>query len=257
LAAVIAMGVGNAALHVAGGREALRRGPRKASAVGLFAAPGAIGLALGLQAPTLGAVWSPWTVVLAPAAAALVAAFGQARPSPLASADAGAAGWPGWTAVAASAQIVALVVFSLLRTVVGGVTPASWKTGAAMAVSAGVAAAAGKALGGPLGERFGLARVMGLSALGAALVVPWALGWAPGALAGLVLVNLSVAPVLAWLAEMVPGREGFVFGVGQACQFPLALLGGVAWPPWALAVCLAAMAALAGLPLRSRQREVG
>jgi hypothetical protein len=234
-ASAAVMGAGNAALHVAGGREALRR-EHKSSAVGWFLAPGGIGLALGVAAGRAGAVWSPWLALAALGLVAAVAVFGHAAPAAIRD--------HGLQALGPALGVVSLLVgFALVRTVVGGVTPAAWKTGLGLTLAAALAQAVGKAGGGPLGDRFGAWPVLCLSALGAAVVagVPGAVG----GLIGIVFLNLSVAPLLGRLAQLAPGREGFVLGVGQATQFPLALLGGATWGSGWVVVGLAAMVALA------------
>lgn len=54
LAVCAVIGLGNACFHVGGGREALKRGGEKASQVGRFVAPGAIGIFLGPRLAGIG-----------------------------------------------------------------------------------------------------------------------------------------------------------------------------------------------------------
>jgi FSR family fosmidomycin resistance protein-like MFS transporter len=240
--AAAVMGIGNAGLHVTGAGAALRtRMP--ASAVGLFVAPGAIGLACGITLGQSSAPWPWYLILIGLGTACLVGAFGgDARP------EAHGIGLRRSERLPlAAVGVASLIVFALARTLAGSAAPTGWKTGTGLALAVAGAAAVGKALGGPLGDRFNPLAVMATSAAGAAIAVPLFAAWAPGALAGLVLINLSVAPLLACLAKLMPGREGLVFGIGQACQFPVALLGGLVWPTWAPGAILAAMALLAGL----------
>jgi FSR family fosmidomycin resistance protein-like MFS transporter len=284
----IVMGFGNACLHVAGGMVALAsRVPHKATAVGVFVAPGAIGLAWGSQVGKSDVAWGWWVPALALAMAIMVAGSGRlsagGRAISSRRSDRGIGPVPvSWSAgaslpagaspqdeslrlarpsrptrvhlIQALALLGLLIAWSLLRTVIGPATAAPWKAGPVLVMGAAIAAALGKGFGGVVSDRLGWLAAALISTLGCAAVLPWFPDSAVAGLAGICLLNLTVPLVLAALADLMPGYEGAAFGIGQLCQFPAALLAGLVWPPGAiLAGCLGcAVIALAAFALTNR-----
>lgn len=192
---VLLAGLGNACYHVGGGRDALLA-DRKLTGLGIFVAPGALGIFLGGVLAGNSLAVNGCSAALAVCAACLIPA-GELRRS----STAGKPRW-GW------AWLMAAIV--LLRSAVGLCMATPWKIGAFAAGSA-VCAALGKAAGGFAGDRAGWKRAGVLSLICAAgLFLLPGFGWA-GCL-GVLLFNMTMPITLRRAAEDLPGMEGFAFG---------------------------------------------
>jgi FSR family fosmidomycin resistance protein-like MFS transporter len=215
---VVLAGLGNAVFHVGGGVVSLRAAPGWAGPVGVFVAPGAAGVALGIAAGKAGAAGWPLVTALAALAAVL-----WLLPMPTFS-DKGAPSGPGAGAARAPAPVVlatagAGVVILLLavvgvRSLVGLTLDLPWKSDTALLVVLTAAVVTGKAAGGLLADRLGW-RPVAVVALLAALPL-LALGTASPAagVAGVLLLNVTMPITLAAVAAALPrGSEGFAFGL--------------------------------------------
>ena len=211
-AAVILAGLGNAVFHVGGGIVSLRAAPGRAAPVGVFVAPGAAGLAIGILAGKAGAPMWPFVAALVTLAAVL-ALFPTplleppaetGRHSPAASALAGAG----------MAVVALLLVVVGVRSFVGLTLVLPWKSDLVLLGLLTTAVVAGKAAGGLLADRYGWRRVA-VTALVASLPL-LALGpSSPTAgVAGVLLFNMTMPVTLAAVAAVLPrGSEGFAFGL--------------------------------------------
>lgn len=204
VAAVACVAVGNALFHVAGGSICLRLDRDRAAWAGIFVAPGAIGLFLGKQFGGT-PLFQPWALTLLLCSAAPAGIFlrlpRRAEKPPL-------PGVKGFGLVAA-----ALLLTVLLRSLVGFSVSYPWVSGWPQALAMTLAAFAGKALGGVLGDRIGwrAASVAGL--LASAPLLAFGAGVPALALAGVLCFNLTMAITLAGTAYLLPGYEGLAFGL--------------------------------------------
>lgn len=191
------LGLGNALFHVGGGvdviREDARRGLR-GRALGIFVAPGAVGLYLGGKL-TRSPILLPAAVLIA-ALAAFLRGNGEISTAPSQRAP-----------ITLALGCFAVVV---LRSHVGLAVTFPWKTGW-LAFAAVGAVVLGKMAGGILAARFGARRVTLLSLLTAA--VGYALGDLPvfGLLA-LLCFNMTMPLTLFALWRRFPQLPGAVFG---------------------------------------------
>ena len=191
----VLLGIGNALFHVGGGVDVIRDGGR-CERLGIFVAPGAMGLFLG----GLIAGKHPW--LLPPAAVLMAALLGLIRS-------------PGEISTAPSQKpplFLALCCFAVvvLRSFVGFRVVFPWKTGA-LALAAVGAVVLGKMAGGILAARFGSRRVTVWSLTLAA--VCYALGNVPVfGLAALLCFNMTMPLTLYALWRRFPGYPGTVFG---------------------------------------------
>ena len=191
----VLLGLGNAAFHVGGGVDVIRDGGR-CERLGIFVAPGAMGLYFG----GLIAGKSPW--LLLPGAAlmgfilCLIRGPGEISTAPSQKP-------PIFLAVSCFAVVV-------LRSFVGFRVVFPWKTGT-LALAAVGAVVLGKMAGGLLAARFGARRVTAASLLLAAAGF-W-LGDVPvfGLLA-LLCFNMTMPLTLYALWRRFPGYPGTVFG---------------------------------------------
>ena len=191
----LVLGIGNALFHVGGGVDVIRDGGRIGK-LGIFVAPGAMGLYLGgLIAGT-----SPWLLLPAGAAmAALLFFVPGGRENSTESSQK--------PPVSLFLSCFAVVV---LRSFVGFQVVFHWKTGA-LAFAAVAAVVLGKMAGGILAARFGGKRVTVLSLALAA--VCYAFGHIPAfGLMALLLFNMTMPLTLYALWRRFPAYPGAVFG---------------------------------------------
>ena len=209
-AAALIIGLGNCLFHVAAGTVTLKES-RSAGPLGIFVAPGALGLAAGTLWPWL----LPWfcAAALIAVAAMLVSGRGEAafvRPAP--------ARVP-WGAVAALTLAVAV------RAIGGCAADFPWKTGAGLSFLTAIFVFAGKSIGGYACDRLGPTRTALASVPAAALLTAFCAAWAAPALAGQLLLNLSM-PVTLWLIyRAMPDSPGFAFGLAASALWPGTVAG--------------------------------
>jgi hypothetical protein len=247
LAAVIA-GLGNAVFHVGGGVVSLDLAPGKATLPGIYVAPGALGLTLGILIGKSGGFTAWPFLLLLLGAAALILLL----PRPEFPAVPELPGNLRWF----ETVIALLLVSVVIRSLVGQSLVLPWKLDPALLIALTLAVVLGKALGGFLADRFGW---IAIAVTGLAVSAPLLAFFAPLPaliIAGTFLFNLSMSVTLVGLAGMLPGKSGFAFGlttlaliVGALPTFtPLRTLTG--GPGFIFAAILVSIAALyAGLRL--------
>lgn len=232
--AVTVVGLGNAAFHVGGGLETLSLSGERAGPLGLFVAPGAVGLFFGTLLGKDGAfpIW-PVPFLLLFAAAALLWARLDRPKQP---------GDPKAPRLHLALPLLLLLAVVVLRSYVGMTLTFPWKGEGRWALVLVLALALGKAAGGYLADRFGFLRTAaGSLALSAALLL------APGlpacGAAAVFLFNMTM-PLTLWAsARLLPRTRGFAFGLltfGLFLGYVPAVFGapalsGPAAAPWALA----------------------
>ena len=259
--AIAAAGLGNALFHIGGGILSLRLQPGRATAPGLFVAPGAAGVTLGIVAGRAGAPAWPFVAAIALLATtlwfvwpALVRAAPSAR-APRALPAPRSRGVPGGAfPLAASPRLGLAVAVALLllvvalRSFVGLDLVMPWKSDVTLLATLTAAVVLGKAAGGVAADRFGWRPV----ACGALLVsVPLlAAGASPWAgVAGILVFNMTMPVTLAATARLMPGQEGFALGLTCLALFCGALPVLAGWAPPLGAAALAAACGAAALAL--------
>lgn len=197
---VILAGCGNGLFHVGGGIEILNKSVHKAFRLGIFVAPGALGLFLGR---CLGkTAWSLWPLpaLLGIAAVGLLIlgrkATRNARPIP----------------PRLQPGIWALFGVVVLRSYLGFCMKFSWNTGFRTGLLIALVTVLGKMAGGFLLDRLGYLPTAFFSLLPAAccLLRP---EWMGLGLLGLFFFQMTM-PVTLWAAaRCCPGAKGFSFGL--------------------------------------------
>ena len=211
---VCVLGLGNSVFHVAAGARTLERSGGRAGPLGVFVAPGAVGLALGMLFPSLRPVFA--ALALLTAAALIPASRGkqaeapvpEARPIPV-------------------FDIVLLTAAVAVRAVGGSVVHFPWQTSAALRLLTVAFVFAGKALGGALCDRLGHGKSAFISILPAGLLIAFGSNWIAPSLLGQLALNLTM-PVTLWLLyRAMPDSPGFAFGVAASALWPGTIAGGL------------------------------
>jgi len=215
--AVVLTGLGNAIFHLGGGVVALRAEANKAALPGLFVAPGAAGLALGIW---LGTAQSfAWVPAAALVVAILLLGVVTSGTKPTAEPAARSAAEPtAEPSVELPTELPLLVVGTLfavivLRSFIGSALEFPWKSDAVLLWALTAAVVAGKAVGGVLADRFGRTLV-GVGALVVSIPL-LAVGprWALAGIMGMLLFNMTMPVTLVAMADIMPERPGFAFGL--------------------------------------------
>ena len=205
LLAVVTAGIGNAVFHIGGGFVSLNLAPGKATLPGIYVAPGALGLTIGIMIGKNGGFVAWPFILLLLVSASLI--LGLPRPEvPAPRTLPGNLRW-------FETVIMLLLVSVVIRSLVGQSLILPWKSDPVLLLVLTMAIVLGKALGGILADRFGWS-VVALSGLAfSAFLLTF---FAPNpalAIAGTFLFNLSMPVTLACLADMLPGKSGFAFGL--------------------------------------------
>jgi len=215
--ALVSVSIGNALFHVGGGALVMERSGGRATEMGIFVAPGAVGVLLGIWLSDTG------TPAQAGVALALMACaiflFVQRMP---ALANVPSRRVARCSAVAGVALLALVVV---VRSLLGGAIAGAWRSSWTVTVLLGVAAVAGKVLGGVLADRIGY-RVVAVGALLATLlIVHFTSTSAPAGAGAICLVQMTMAVTLAAAYRCFPARPATVFGLFSAMLLVGALPG--------------------------------
>ena len=208
------VGAGNSLFHVTGGVMTLERSGGKAGPLGVFVAPGAVGLTLGTLWPRLGTAFA---VLLALCAVAVI---------PLESAAPVEEGpkESGKPRIGLAVPLL-LTLAVAVRAVGGSAVSFPWKSGAAMVLILTACVFGGKTLGGFVCDRWGAKRTALFSILPAAALIAFCSAWAVPSLAGQLLLNLTM-PVTLWLLyRAMPDSPGFAFGLAASALWPGTIAG--------------------------------
>ena len=212
--ALIIAGIGNAFFHVGGGITALNLRPGKASLPGIFVSTGAIGLLIGtiVGGAKYFSVW-PFSILLIVSA---VSIFTIKKPiinynfKTRENFD------------KFGIILICILASIAIRGLVGFMLTYSWKANIFLLIAFTMAVVLGKAFGGILGDRFGWTRVTIFGLLIAAPLLVLGINIPFIAILGVFLFNLTMPVTLTVIANMLPGRSGFAFGLTT-----LALIIGV------------------------------
>ncbi len=211
---VCVLGLGNSVFHVAAGSRTLERSGGRAGPLGLFVAPGAVGLSLGILFPVL----RPVFVILAAAVAAAMIIAQRGAPAAPAVRE---------SAPVPLAPLIALTAAVAVRAVGGSVVSFPWQTSAALSLLPVAFVFAGKSLGGFLCDRLGPGKTAIASIVPAAVLIAFCSSWMIPSLLGQFALNLTM-PVTLWLLyRIMPDRPGFAFGVAASALWPGTIAGSL------------------------------
>lgn len=210
----IIIGVGNSIFHVAGGTMTLEDSKGKAGKLGIFVAPGAIGLSVGTLWPTTGTGMAIALVVSS------VVLMIVCKPRNLISRN--TAG----QASRSSLAVIVLLTFSVTVRAIGGTAVRfTWNTTSSMTMILALFVFAGKAVGGLVCDGIGVRKTTLISIIPAAILIAFCSQWMLPSLLGQFLLNLTM-PVTLWLLYLaMPDSPGFAFGLAASALWPGTLIG--------------------------------
>lgn len=234
MAKAILIGLGNSVFHVSGGSVTLDRSGGKAAPLGIFVAPGAFGVTLGVLYPQI------LDYICLALGIAAIACFGIYRrsvfhmaPDDDPSYDPMDSGQAAGQVPAGSAKtdpllpVAFLTVAVAVRAIGGSAVEFTWKTGAAASLLLTLFVFLGKALGGFICDKFGVVKPA-IASIAVAAVLTAFFAWSmPLSLIGQLLINLSM-PVTLWLMyRHIPQYPGLAFGLAASALWPGTLFGGL------------------------------
>jgi FSR family fosmidomycin resistance protein-like MFS transporter len=207
IAAIVLAGIGNAFFHVGGGVISLNLTPQKATAPGIFVAPGALGLMAGTLLGKNGD-FSAWPFLLA-LAGLVIAVLMVKKPEMYRETQRQP------VRQGAGAEIIIYLVLFVIavRSLIGFTVQFPWKSGTELLVLLTMAAALGKGLGGFLADRFGWTRVAVCSLIVSIPLLNLGTGIPALGMAGIFLFNITMPVTLAMVSNVLPGRPGTAFGL--------------------------------------------
>ena len=228
----VAAGIGNSFFHTAAGTAVIKGSEGKAAPLGVFVAPGAIGLTLGTVFCDLAPFFAAGILICA----ALILFTGEPEDAVI---EKGKDGKDGDTAV-----MLLMFAAVAVRAFGGSAVGFEWKKGAAGALMMTAAVFAGKTAGGFIADRTDIRKLAAVSVTAASLLTAFGHSNAVLSLIGQFLINLTM-PVTLWLMYLaVPDEPGFAFGLAAAALWPGVLAGilvsftGV-WRALCVIVCFA------------------
>ena len=204
--------LGNAAFHIGAGVTVLQLPIKKASAIGVFVAPGTFGVYAGTL---LGKTFSLPVAVLACALLLgviilflLKRSFNTIQPQKVK---------PGILALPLSFLLFCIAAVAI-RALVGSALALPWKSVPLLVLPFAAAVFLGKFLGGLIADRIGYWQTLVISLLGSALLFFGASDPIVG-LAAMFLFNMAMPVVLAMLAKGLSHALGLAFGLNCLALF--------------------------------------
>ncbi len=209
--------LGNSLFHVTGGSMVLCESGGKAAKLGVFVAPGAIGVTLGTLWPQLRIIFALALLVCAVEMGIIALHRKDRKLQKLRSQTV-----PGKLPIFA---VVLLTLAVAVRAVGGSAVSFPWKDGAVLSILMTLFVFAGKMAGGFVCDRLGAAKTACISIPLSALLIAFCSAWMLPSLAEQFLLNLSM-PVTLWLLyRAMPDSPGFAFGLAASALWPGTIAG--------------------------------
>ena len=204
------IGLGNSGFHVAGGIFTLESS-QKSWPLGVFVAPGAMGLTLGTLFPQTGVIFAVILAIYAVSIIPLSKKHIPVRSEPLSGKD---------DSKEAMFSTVLLSAAVAVRAIGGSVVEYSWKQGTTLTVLMTVFVVAGKMFGGAVCDKLGPVMTSFISIMPACILIPFFSSYIVPSLLGQFAINLTM-PVTLWLMyRVVPDSPGFAFGLAASALWP-------------------------------------
>jgi FSR family fosmidomycin resistance protein-like MFS transporter len=252
-AVVLIAGVGNALFHVGAGAMVLAGSRGRAAPAGVFVAPGALGLGLGLLLGRkfLSVPLWPWLFAIAVACAMVLLV---ARKTPAKPPATNSAARPGFRRGEIAGIVALLAVSVAVRSLAGTVGCDACPRGFFLMVALPIAACTGKFTGGFLADRLGWIELSTMALLASAPLLAFSSGDLWLALPGQMIFQMTMPVTLAAMMRLMPARPAFGFGLLCVAlvsgTLPAFLPGG--WRPQGLSLFFLVLGSAAALYLALR-----
>jgi len=214
LLSVFLAGIGNALYHLGGGIISLNLKPGKAFLPGVFVAPGAFGLFIGVTIVKKNCFMAAPFIFLLSIIFVLILFLNP----PQIDYNTRSKGQKKYLELI----IILLLVSISIRSLVGDLLSYPWKSNIYLLVIFTMAVVLGKALGGILGDKFGWTKI---AVAGLLISIPLLFfgSYIPlMGIAGIFAFNMTMPVTLTAISNLLPGRAGLAFGLT-----PLALFLGL------------------------------
>ena len=203
---VILSGLGNAFFHIGGGSISLNFNLQKATAPGIFVAPGALGLTIGVLFGKSGSLvmWPLILLLIASCVFIVISKIPKINYQKI--------------SVKPKIKYFELVILLLLlsvsiRALYGLTAVFEWKTNIHLLFTLTMAVVGGKAMGGYLADKFGWIKVAVLALIISAPLLSFFQGSPLLAIFGAFLFQMTMPITLVALSNMLPGRSATAFGL--------------------------------------------
>lgn len=201
---VIFSGLGNAFFHVGGGSISLNIKPKKATAPGIFVAPGALGLTIGTLVGKSG-TFTAWPFVILLLISGIFILLNEIPEIKYKKK-------PVKQEVRYFELVIILLLLSVSIRALYGLT-ATWKTDIGLLLILTMAIVAGKALGGIIADRFGWIKTAIFALLISAPLLALFQNSPVLAITGVFLFQMTMPITVTALSNILPGRSATVFGL--------------------------------------------
>lgn len=203
---IILSGLGNAFFHICGGSISLNFNPQKATAPGIFVAPSALGLTIGILIGKSGSFIS-WPFILLLLTSCLFIIFSKIPTINYQK-----------ISIKHNINYFELVILLLLlsvsiRALYGLTAVFVWKSNITLLFVLTIAVVAGKALGGIFADRFGWVKTAIFALAISAPLLSFFQASPLLAIVGAFLFQMTMPITLTALSNMLPGRSATAFGL--------------------------------------------
>lgn len=217
----IIVGSGNSLFHVSGGYLTLKNS-NNMGPLGVFVAPGAIGLFIGTN---YNKICLPFTLLLLLLSVILVLTDKfEAKEE---SAD-DRQKEETQTSITNGERflLTCLLLLAVATRAVGGsVVSFPWKTGLILSGITVFCVFTGKTLGGIIADRYGIRQTAIVSIITASVLIVFFTQWMVPSLIGQIALNISMPITLYLIYLLYPDSPGFAFGIAAAALWPGTLIG--------------------------------
>ena len=206
--ALCIVGIGNALFHVGAGCISINQAPGRATAPGIFVAPGALGLTLGTMAGASGYSFN-WVFVLLLLVSCPAILLVEVPAMDLGHLPLRKHGG------AFAVTLVLLLTCIAIRSLVSLACVFPWKADTSLLLMLTAAIVGGKAVGGIVADRLGWLYVAIASLLFSAPLITLGADQPFSAILGMFLFQMTMPITLAAVGQLFPGRSSFAFGLAS------------------------------------------
>lgn len=205
--AAIAAGIGNAAFHAGGGIVCLKAGKHKASIPGIYVAPGAMGLFLGALLVQKFNYTPEFCAAVLFIAAAAILLFKETESETVLKEE----NQIKYSRILIIANLLLAAI--VLRSFIGMSISLPWKSSSVLLAALTAAVVLGKSLGGIAADKFGWMRVTVCALIISSPLIAFGINHPVLYIIGIFFFNFTMPVTLTAIANIMPRREGFAFGL--------------------------------------------